>query len=234
MKNVWTTFALLTCNIAAGMAVSTVQKNHVIISGKETASIALGQTLLIKRSLKHPQFVVDIGTVKIAQIGEGYALAHILENGTEAGAALQPKSNEIRVGDQVLYPPAAIQPRLALLPTIEVSFYDLFVDPLPRARTLEVPPHKAKELVAQLEPIAKAHLAKILIEVHTDHQRNSSESEFESIQRASAIRQLIMRELNMDENRVIALGFGSSDPKVDKNHPQAAYMNRRVTIKAVD
>ena len=72
-----------------------------------------------------------------------------------------------------------------------------------------------------------------MIEGHTDQNGSSSDNQIESYQRALTIRQFIIDELNMDENRIIAVGFGESEIIDDSYVAGYRQNNRRIVFKTV-
>jgi outer membrane protein OmpA-like peptidoglycan-associated protein len=66
---------------------------------------------------------------------------------------------------------------------------------------------------------------------HTDSAGNPDFNQELSQDRANAIRQYIEQKVNLDEGRVIAIGYGSSKPLREEKTEEDKRINRRVEFR---
>ncbi len=75
---------------------------------------------------------------------------------------------------------------------------------------------------------------KIVVEGHTDSTGSKSLNQKLSQKRADTVRWILVRDYGVDKSRVVAKGYGESQPIADNNTQQGRAQNRRVLIKVAE
>lgn len=69
-----------------------------------------------------------------------------------------------------------------------------------------------------------------VIEGHTDNQASESYNQALSQRRVDAVRQLLIEQYGIDANRLSAIGYGESRPRVSNDTRESRRQNRRVVV----
>ena len=86
----------------------------------------------------------------------------------------------------------------------------------------------------KLKPFQTSRVSMILVEGYTDMAGLSAENQAESYQRALAVRSLMIKELEMSPDRVVAIGYGDGEQKQIHVAQESKRGNRRIVIRAVN
>lgn len=157
----------------------------------------------------------DIAPERISIIGYG-AARPLVSNATEAGRQRNRRVEMVVNGyyaEKVVYV-ALGEPEMVNFALGESS---LSKEDILRVATL------AKTL--QENPESKA-----MIEGHTDNLGDSGKNLILSRERAASVRQMLIEQYGIAEERLQAKGFGDSRPIADNETEQGRFKNRRVTI----
>lgn len=209
-----------------------------LIDGR--TSDGLGQGVLLKSYRKMTQsgpgssLWVETGKLKVAGKRGRHVFAEILEDSSPLSKESFPTFPGPMAGDHVVPSQVVIKKVAALLPVVEISYFDLFEDPTSLPRTFELKENGKAELLSKMNSFKTAHIPLILIEGHTSYTGSSESNQIESYQRSKTIRSFLVSNLGFDPERVLAVGYGESDLK-DKSFTEGhERRNRRIIIKAVD
>jgi hypothetical protein len=176
---------------------------------------------------------VATGILKAIDVQETQTLAKIVENGTDLSQSMFPKFPGIMAGDLVVSQKVALARRQILVPTTNLSFFDLFEDPAATPSTFELKSQGREKIKGIIGDFAKSKLSLLMVEGHTDHNGPGDANQIESYQRALTVRQYLIDDLGFDPKRVIAIGYGESEPIDESSSPGYVQENRRITLKAM-
>lgn len=82
-----------------------------------------------------------------------------------------------------------------------------------------------------LETLRRMDIQKLIVEGHTDSVGPDQYNQKLSRERASTVKELLIRELGMERNNIDAVGYGESRPLTSNKTPQGRQKNRRVVLK---
>jgi len=136
-------------------------------------------------------------------------------------------------GDRAQIEHVSVARRQAIVPTLTLSYFDIFADPQGTPSTFELKPEGRRKLEAAARVFAGARLSLLMVEGYTDHNGPANENQVESYQRALTVRQYLIDELGFDPKRVVAIGYGEAepaDPTLVQGYVEA---NRRIVLKAI-
>lgn len=86
--------------------------------------------------------------------------------------------------------------------------------------------------VEELAKLMKNNSAlKIEVQGHTDSAGKKSTNDKLSLARANAVRDVLIKKFGIDGNRIVAKGYGSSQPVASNSDASGRALNRRVTAK---
>jgi outer membrane protein OmpA-like peptidoglycan-associated protein len=136
-------------------------------------------------------------------------------------------------GDLAIPQLLKLERRQALMATMSLTYSDLFADPKSTPSTFELKAEGLAQLKALTKDLAATRLSMLMIEGHTDHNGPSDANQVESYQRATAVRQYLIDELGFDPKRVVAIGYGESEPADQSLAPGYVEANRRIVLKAI-
>jgi outer membrane protein OmpA-like peptidoglycan-associated protein len=95
----------------------------------------------------------------------------------------------------------------------------------------QVLPITEGQIQTLMEYLATYPQARLTITGHTDSIGSEAYNVELSKKRAESAKKYLVEKLNIDENRMIVLGVGSSQPIADNSKPEGQARNRRVTIQ---
>jgi outer membrane protein OmpA-like peptidoglycan-associated protein len=75
--------------------------------------------------------------------------------------------------------------------------------------------------------------SKVVIEGHTDNIGNDAYNQNLSAQRAQAVRQYLIANMGLSENRIQSIGFGESRPIANNESEEGRMQNRRIDVVIV-
>lgn len=102
-----------------------------------------------------------------------------------------------------------------------------------KAGSAELEMGSLKTLDAAIEGLKKNPQARVEIEGHTSSEGDDDFNQTLSAERAYSVR-VYMIENGIDENRVTATGYGSSQPKADNSTEYGRQKNRRIEIRVLN
>lgn len=176
---------------------------------------------------------VETGHLKALEVQATYTVAEVQQQGSAMSKAFFPKFSGVMASDLAVMQRITLTRRQAVLPTITLSYFDLFDDPKATPSTFELSPQAVTKLREAASPFAGARLSVLMVEGYTDHHGASTENQIESYQRALTVRQFLIDELGFDPSRVIAVGYGEAEPADATFAPGYVEANRRIVLKAV-
>lgn len=178
--------------------------------------------------------LIPTGMVKIVEIRDQLAFALVIENGTGISNSLFQKFAGPMAGDELKEYNPTITKSTEILPDLEESYYDLFRDPKASPTSFELTEEGSARLLEKLKPFKSSRVSMVLVEGYTDRIGLSSENQAESYQRALAIRSLMIQELDMSPDRVVAVGYGDGEQKPIFVAQESKRGNRRIVVRAVN
>lgn len=95
----------------------------------------------------------------------------------------------------------------------------------------QVLPVTQGQIQTLMEYLATYPQDRLTITGHTDNIGSEANNRELSTKRAESVKKYLVEKLNIDENRMIVLGVGSSQPIADNSKPEGQARNRRVTIQ---
>jgi hypothetical protein len=211
---------------------------HVLLSAGQNAGLIEGQVVDVYRTIagqKHAdRDKVKTGRLKLVKVDPEQSVGTVVEDSTAISRIYFRKFPQIMISDLVEPSPVAIVNTQAMMPTVTVSYFDLFIDPKSMPGTYELTGLGRTKLRELLTEYAGAKVSRLLIESHTDKIGASSDNQIESYQRALAVRQFMVDELGFDGERVVAIGLGESESPDDRMVPGYERKHRRITFKALN
>lgn len=188
----------------------------------------------VKDNLAKGTMWVETGELKVVGNRNGYAFAQILGNGSVLSKEIFPKFAGPMAGDFVVPSEIKISKNAAILPIVEMSYFDLFEDPNELPRTFEISKTGQSLLEGKTQPFAKARVSMIVVEGHTSYKGSSEANQIESYERAKTIRSHLISKFNLEPAKVLAVGYGESvlkDKSLTAGHEKR---NRRIVVKAIE
>ena len=159
------------------------------------------------------------------------AIAEVLEDGTNQLEIVDPKYNEIMVGDTVKSLKKVIRQKVQLVRDISLQYRKLFKDPTRHPATYELSSKGKKRLRENLKKYNKLKINTLFIQSFVDHLGNEMENQIESKQRAEVIKTFLVTEMGYDETKLVALAMGELEPEFGDEVPGSAEKNRRITFR---
>ena len=206
----------------------------VLIDGGLDRGMLPGTVLKAQRPYLSPAGVkenVPVALLKAVEVRATYTLAEVLTNGSIDSQVHFSDYPELMVGDRAEPEAITIAARTQLLPTVTLPYFKLFVDPKSNPANFELTPEGKQNLLAKTELFTQVRAPLLLIEAYTDTHGDRATNQMESYQRALTIRQTLIDELDMDPERVVAIGMGESEADQNADLPGAADEARRIIIK---
>lgn len=176
---------------------------------------------------------IETGRIRAIDVQDERTVAVVESQGSTMATAFFPKFPQVMAGDLAMVPTVNVSRRQAVTPTVALSYFDIFEDPQMRPSNFELKQAGYAHLRQAARAFADARVSMLMIEGHTDHNGKSEDNQVESYQRALTVRQFLIDELGFDEKRVIAVGYGESEPADPSLAPGQVETNRRIVLKAV-
>lgn len=176
---------------------------------------------------------IETGRLKAIEVQEQRTVAIVESQGSSMATAFFPKFPDVMAGDLAMTPILTVSRRQAVTPTLALSYFDIFEDPQQRPTNFELKQAGYTQLRQAARAFADARVSMLMVEGHTDHNGKSEDNQVESYQRALTVRQFLIDELGFDEKRVVAVGYGESEPADPSMAPGQVQINRRIVLKAI-
>lgn len=175
---------------------------------------------------------VKVGYVKVEERSGAGFIARVLQNGTTESEFLLEDYPRLMSGDLGVSRKVRISRVLQLTPTQQLSYYDLFEDPLDYPKNYRLTDLGRQRLREATSVFLESKVSKLFIEAHTDTEGQSDENLVESKQRAMIVKQYLINEFGFDPKRLVAIGMGESEPIGKAHLPGSKRLLRRIVIKA--
>jgi hypothetical protein len=214
------------------------ETNLVLIGGSGGALI-VGATLKTYRATAPGQTAdgqpiwVETGRMKVIDVQPDATVARVDGQGGLLAKAFFPKFPGVMAGDVAVLQRLALVRRQQVLPAIQLSYVDLFDDPKATPISFELRADGVAALREAAKTFVDARVSLLMVEGYTDHNGPASANQIESYQRALTVRQYLIDELGFDPKRVVAVGYGESEPADSSFAPGYVEANRRIVLKAV-
>lgn len=209
----------------------------VMLSGGRNEKIVEGAIFKAYRRAHSPvgqesDFVwVETGMLKAVQLGDDFSIAVVLSEGTLESRVFFPKHAGVMAGDWVLEHRVSVARSQVITPMATLAYHEIFEDPKGFPLTFELTPRGKERVLEAAQVFTGARLPILMVEAYTDQAGPSDANQVESFQRALAIRQFLIEEMGFDPDRVLALGYGESDPVGQPNIPGQERLSRRIVLK---
>lgn len=177
---------------------------------------------------------IKTGSLKATEVKENFALAKIVANSTEHSKMFFPKFPGVMAGDLIVAKRIALAPRQILSPEVELTYFDIFIDPKQNPRSFELSSEGKSKIADAAKRFAKARLPLLIVEGHTDGNGSAEANQIEAYQRAYTVRQFLISQLDFDPDKVVAIGYGESELKEEGYAPGYRRRNRRIVFKSVE
>lgn len=207
--------------------------DFALLGAQKNDGVGQGMLLVSYRPLDSLNLWVETGKLKVVGNRNGYAFAQIFSKGSDLSDKVFPKFSAPMAGDIVVPHSIEIKRKSIVLPTLEMNFFDLFVDPSSSPTTFELSPLGRKVLNEKTTSFSKARVSLILVEGHTSFNGPSEANQIESFERAKTVRSFLIDRLGMSPERLIAIGHGETALKDKSATPGHNKRNRRIVIKAI-
>ena len=187
-----------------------------------------------KNKMVDGPLLIETGELKVVGNRDGYAFAQILSDSTEISKQLYPKFPGPMAQDIVVPSKIKISKQSAILPILEMSYFNLFEDPNSKPSNFELSDTGKKQLLESTEKFRDARVSMIIIEGHTSYKGKSEANQIESYERAKTVRGFLLSQYSLEPKKVLAVGYGESilkDKSLTAGHQQR---NRRIVIKAIN
>lgn len=216
-------------------------RSIIVLDGVNALGIAVGDILTARRLANAPGSIInsdvesyiDTGSIKVTRVEGGVAFAQALKDGTEVSKQVFPKFPGLMAGDLLSRGNVEIVQNVALTPVITLPYHRIFSDPSFNSVTYELNSDGKNLIKNEVSELARLRLSRVVVEGYTDERGSADLSQIESYQRALTVRQFLVNELGFDPDRLLAFGFGESDPIPGPRSPESARLNRRIVIKVL-
>jgi len=178
--------------------------------------------------------LIPTGMLKIVEIRDQLAFALVVESGTGLSKSLFQKFAGPMAGDELKEYNPTIAKNVEIVPDVEESYYDVFRDPKANPASFELTEEGSARLLEKLKPFTSSRVSMVLVEGYTDMAGLSAENQAEAYQRALAVRSLMIQELEMSSDRVVAVGYGDGEQKPIFIAQESKRANRRIVVRAVN
>jgi hypothetical protein len=210
----------------------------VVVGAGRQQGLLAGTALRVYRAAVSPSgggepVWVETGRLKVKEVQDGVTIATVDTQSTTMSKAFFPKFPGVMAGDLVVAQRLVVSRRQTLLPSTALVYADLFQDPKAEPASFELKASGLEALRAAAQVFAAARVSLLMVEGYTDSAGSSQANQVESYQRALTVRQYLIDELGFDERRVVAVGYGETDPADQSRTPGAAGANRRIVLKAL-
>jgi len=203
------------------------------VKGDEVSTLQVGQLLDAKRMTRRGSSIpaVKTGRLKVVSVEGRQAMLSVVEDGTLESKMAFPKFANVMAGDVLEMPQISIVRDVRIVPDATLKYDELFVDPKAQPSSYEITPG-GRAMVLEAAKLYADHRGPVLmIEGHTDRKGSAEANQVESYQRALAVRQILINEVGMDPNRVVAIGMGESELPDENLVPGYQNLHRRIVFK---
>jgi hypothetical protein len=205
-----------------------------LLEGGHDKSMLPGTVLKAHRPYTNAQGLeegIPVALLKVLEVRDTYSIAEIVTNGSLDSSLHFTDYPELMVGDRAIPEAIHIVSRTQLLPTVSLTYKNLFVDPKSNPSSYELTPDGTDRLLDKAKIFASVHAPLILIEAYTDAKGDRATNQMESQNRAATIRQTLIDRLSIDPERIVALGLGEAESGESIPLPGDEDEARRVIIK---
>ena len=200
-----------------------------------TSSMQAGQLFkTARKAASHAPTWIPTGKIKIVEVRDQLAFALVVETGTGLSRSMFQKFPGPMAGDKLMEYNPTIAKNIEIVPDVEESYFDVFRDPKANPTSFELTEEGVSRLMDKLKPFQSSRVSMVLVEGYTDMAGLSAENQAESYQRALAVRSLMIKELEMSPDRVVAIGYGDGEQKPIHVAQESRRGNRRIVIRAVN
>ncbi|RZA23785.1 MAG: OmpA family protein [Proteobacteria bacterium] len=205
-----------------------------LLDGGHNKSMLPGTILKAHRSYTNARGIeekVPVALMKVLEVRDTYSIAEVVTDGSLDSSLHFTDYPELMVGDRAIPEVINIVSRTQLLPTVSLTYKNLFVDPKSNPASFELTPDGAELLIDKAKVFANVRAPLILVEAYTDAKGDRAANQMESQNRAATIRQTLIDQLGIDPERIVALGLGESESAEAIPLPGEEDQARRVIIK---
>ena len=213
--------------------------NLVVVNAGKRQGVVSGATFKAYRQARAAGSVgvdsinVEMGTLKALDVQDGRTIAAVVVSGSDLATAFFPKFPKVMAGDTVVMQRLSLNRNMVLTPSLSLSYSELFDDPGSNPRSFELSESGKDKLRRSAEQFGSARMLQLFVEGHTDGDGPADVNQVESLQRAKTVRQFLIEDQSFESDRLVALGFGESEPAELSGTPGAAQSNRRIVLKVV-
>ena len=197
--------------------------NTVFEAQRQTETVVDGQV--------HHMWI-ETGRLKAIRVDRNYTLAVVTQEESQLSRAFFPKFPGVMAGDKVSEVKISVARTQAVVPVLSATYQELFEDPKALPTTFELSAEGKNKIRAMAAVFGTTRLSLLMVEGYTDENGPEDANQVESYQRALTVRQFLVEELNFDPKRVVAVGYGESDPIGAGFIAGYRDANRRVSLKA--
>lgn len=209
----------------------------VMINGGKDKGIVDGTIFAAYRSAMIPgskkRVWVPTGKLKAIEVAYNYTVAEILAGGSKAAQSFFKKHARVMAGDFLREQPFVIQKNPQITPETVLEYRQLFVDPKKDPVSFELTIEGKELLRDMIKPYLELRVPILMVEGHTDDEGAQDANQVESYQRAMTVRQFLIEEMQLRSERVVAIGFGESQPLNRSKVGDYKETNRRIVFKVV-
>lgn len=172
------------------------------------------------------------GQIKVTHLMGSYAVAEIIAQQELPYDSNYSSYPGVMAGDSIEKPSYLVQRVVHSLPELDIPYSQLFTEPKARPSSIELSSLGKLHLKKVIKVFAERKVSHLFISGYTGREGNTQANQVESLQRALAVRQYLITQLDFDPERITALGMGESDLKDPSNVSGHRQANRRIVIKA--
>jgi outer membrane protein OmpA-like peptidoglycan-associated protein len=187
-----------------------------------------------RRSSLNTEAYIPTGLLKIVEVRGDLAFAVVVENGTGLSKTLFQKFHGPMAGDRITEENPTIAKNIEILPDVEETYLNLFRDPRASPSSFEMTEEGVTRMTERLKPFRSSRVNMVLVEGYTDKTGLREANQAESYQRALAVRTMILKELDLAPEKVVAIGYGDGDQKPIRIAEESRRLNRRIVIRAIN
>lgn len=174
---------------------------------------------------------VKTGEIKVTKNEQGLVVGTIVDDSQMLNAAVFQSYGGVMAGDEVEMKDTQIVAKTVVAPELTVPFTKLFSNPSRYNQSFELSGPGMRELGRVAGIYGGMRSSKLIIEGHTDSVGDSNDNQVESLQRAMAIKHLLADHFGFDSTRLVALGFGETEPVDEVYYPGVERVNRRIVFR---
>ncbi len=175
---------------------------------------------------------IPTGTLKVVRVYPSYSVARVIEEGL-SDEGLVGRFTSVMAGDEVREYAGTIYRKEQIVENIELRYKDIFEEWDRDSLILNLSSLGKRLIKKKVEELLDKGVNKIMIESYSGNVGSYSSNQVESEQRGNIVKYFIDQEFELDPSRVVVVGFGKSEPKVEGNSRESQETNRRVVIKAM-